>query len=394
MKKVMLYEHGGSLNHGCEALVRTISAIAKEKTGASVTLCSYAPREDHSCGVQEAVDQIVQNDQVLRRFSPAWFIYQFDKRVTHSKALQDRFLTEPTCLRLAADADVTIAVGGDNYCYNKGVQFWPTDRALHRAGRKMLLWGCSIEPRDLDDAFVAQLDCFDIICARESITADALTQAGLGGKVRLIPDPAFTLETIETPLPEGFVPGNTVGINVSPMIISNEEQGGATMANYVALIEHILKQTDMAVALIPHVVWSYNDDREPLRRLYEQFQQTGRVVLIEDMGCRELKGVISRLRCFVGARTHSTIAAYSSCVPTLVVGYSVKAKGIAKDLFGSYEHYTLPVQQLRQPGDLTAAFDWLMAHETEIRDHLTREMPAYAARAKQAGDALSELLAR
>lgn len=394
MKKVMLYEHGGSLNHGCEALIRTISAIAKEKTGAEVTLCSYAPREDHACGMQEAVDVIVQNDQVLRRFSPAWFVYQFDKRVTHSKALQDRFLTEKTCLRLAADSDVSIAVGGDNYCYNKGQQFWPTDRALKKQGAKLLLWGCSIEPRDLDAEFTRQLDCFDVICARESITADALHEAGLGGKVRLIPDPAFTLEPRELPLPDGFQPGNTVGINVSPMIISNEEQGGATMKNYVALIEHILKETDMAVALIPHVVWSYNDDREPLRRLYEQFRDTGRVVLIEDAGCRELKGYIARLRCFVGARTHSTIAAYSSCVPTLVVGYSVKAKGIAKDLFGTYEGYTLPVQSLKQPDDLKNAFCWLMEREDDIRAHLTEIMPAYAARAKEAGDALAELMAR
>ena len=62
--------------------------------------------------VQEAVDSIVQNDQVLRRFSPAWFVYQFDKRVTHSQALQDKFLTEKTCLRLAKDCDVSIAVAG------------------------------------------------------------------------------------------------------------------------------------------------------------------------------------------------------------------------------------------------------------------------------------------
>ena len=394
MKKVMLYEHGGSLNHGCEALVRTISAIAKEKTGAEVTLCSYAPREDHACNLQESVDTIVQNDQVLRRFSPAWFVYQFDKRVTHSKALQDRFLTEKTCLRLAKDSDVSIAVGGDNYCYNKGRQFWPTDRALRKQGEKLMLWGCSIEPRDLDEEFTRQLDCFDVICARESITADALCEAGLGDKTRLIPDSAFTLETRELPLPDGFLPGNTVGINVSPMIISNEEQGGATMKNYVALIEHILKETDMAVALIPHVVWSYNDDRQPLRMLYDQFKETGRVVLIEDAGCSELKGYIARLRCFVGARTHSTIAAYSSCVPTLVVGYSVKAKGIAKDLFGTYEGYTLPVQSLKQPDDLKNAFCWLMEREDEIRAHLTEIMPTYAARAKEAGDVLAELMAR
>lgn len=394
VKKVLLYEHGGSLNHGCEALVRTISAISKEKTGAEVTLCSYAPREDHACGVQDAVDKIVQNDQVLRRFSPAWFVYQVDKRITHSKALQDRFLTEKTCLRLAQDADVVVAVGGDNYCYNKGRQFWPTDRALHRQGAKMLLWGCSIEPKDLDGEFIRQLDCFDVLCVRESLSAEALMEAGLTQKVRLIPDPAFTLEAIEQPLPAGFLPGNTVGINVSPMIISNEAEGGATMANYVTLIEHILKDTDMAVALIPHVVWDYNDDREPLRRLYEQFRETGRVVLIEDTGCRELKGYIARLRCFVGARTHSTIAAYSSCIPTLVVGYSVKAKGIAKDLFGTYENYTLPVQNLKQPDDLTRAFDWLLAHEAEIRAHLTGMMPEYAARAKQAGEELAALIDR
>ena len=258
----------------------------------------------------------------------------------------------------------------------------------------MLLWGCSIEPRDLDETFTRQLSCFDIICARESITADALKQAGLGEKVRLIPDPAFTFETVELPLPEGFQPGNTVGINVSPMIISNEEQGGATMANYLALIEHILKETDLSVALIPHVVWDYNDDREPLRRLYEQFKATGRVILIPDADCRELKGYIARLRCFVGARTHSTIAAYSSCVPTLVVGYSVKAKGIAKDLFGTYEGYTLPVQNLKNPEDLKNAFLWLMERENDIRTHLTEIMPSYAARAKEAGDALAELMAR
>ena len=54
---------------------------------------------------------------------------------------------------------------------------------------------------------------------------------------------------------------------------------------------------------------------------------------------------------FIGARTHATIAAYSSCVPTLVVGYSIKARGIAKDLFGTDEGYVLPVQALAKGGN-------------------------------------------
>ena len=73
----------------------------------------------------------------------------------------------------------------------------------------------------------------------------------------------------------------------------------------------------------------------------------------------ELKGYIARCRFFVGARTHATIAAYSSCVPTLVLGYSVKSRGIARDLFGNEENYVLPVQSLQEPDELTSISDGL-----------------------------------
>ena len=106
------------------------------------------------------------------------------------------------------------------------------------------------------------------------------------------------------------------------------------MENYRRLIDHILKDTDNSVALIPHVMWKNNDDRLALKELYQGYEKNERVVLFPDMSCRKLKYVISKCRAFIGARTHATIAAYSSCVPTLVVGYSVKARGIARDLFG------------------------------------------------------------
>ena len=57
--------------------------------------------------------------------------------------------------------------------------------------------------------------------------------------------------------------------------------------------------------------------------------------------CRQQKYIISQCAYFIGASTPSTIAAYSTGVPTLVVGYSVKAKGIAKDLFGTYDNLSL-----------------------------------------------------
>ena len=79
--------------------------------------------------------------------------------------------------------------------------------------------------------------------------------------------------------------------------------------------------------------------------------------MIEDHNAMELKGYIARCRFMVVARTHASIAAYSTQVPTLVVGYSVKARGIAKDIFGTEENYVIPVQSLTKESELTEVTD-------------------------------------
>lgn len=164
-----------------------------------------------------------------------------------------------------------------------------------------------------------------------------------------------------------------------------------TLLNYRQLIRYIIATTDMQIALIPHVVWNYNDDRIPLQFLYNEFKGTGRVVLIEDHNAEELKGFISRCRFLVASRTHASIAAYSTQIPTLVMGYSVKARGIARDLFGNEEHYVLPVQSLQQGNDLLKAFQWLQTHEDEIRKHYRTFMPGYLSKTFQAGQLLQTL---
>ena len=116
------------------------------------------------------------------------------------------------------------------------------------------------------------------------------------------------------------------------------------------------------------------------------------IEVIGDHNCMELKGYIARCRFFVGARTHATIAAYSSCVPTLVLGYSVKSRGIARDLFGNEENYVLPVQSLQEPDELTKHFRWLVGHEKEIKDHLEKIMPEYISKAYSGKMALDKLV--
>lgn len=127
-------------------------------------------------------------------------------------------------------------------------------------------------------------------------------------------------------------------------------------ANYRELIQYILDNTDAYIALIPHVVWANNDDRIPLQQLYDDFDQNRRLILVDDHTGAGTEIYHFSMRFFVGARTHATIAAYSTGVPTLVVGYSVKARGIALDLFGTEDGYVLPVQQLKESDELTQAF--------------------------------------
>ena len=104
-----------------------------------------------------------------------------------------------------------------------------------------------------------------------------------------------------------------------------------------------------------------------------------------------MKAYISKCRFFIGARTHATIAAYSTCVPTLVVGYSVKSKGIAKDIFGTYDKYVIPVQDLTEE-NLVKEFKWMFNNEKSIKKHLENFIPKYRLKALEAGKEIANTL--
>ncbi|MCH5248436.1 MAG: polysaccharide pyruvyl transferase family protein [Lachnospiraceae bacterium] len=290
-------------------------------------------------------------------------------------------------------APLYVSIGGDMYCYDVSKkEAILANRTFNRAGAKTILWGCSIEPELLKDAEVVEdMKRYMLITPRESITMQALKDAGIVQNVKLFPDPAFALEPDKIELPENFIEGRTIGINISPMIVSYEKEKGIAIANYKKLIDYILHTSDNNVALIPHVVWKNNDDRITLAELYRGYEKNDRVVIFSDMSCQNIKYVISKCKAFIGARTHATIAAYSSKVPTLVVGYSVKALGIARDIFGNEQNYVLPVQSLQNPNELIQAYDWLMDNEEMIRERLKEVMPDYCDRAVGAGDEIRRI---
>lgn len=385
MKRVSFYYHGGSANHGCEAIVRASAKILNMPA----TLWSTMPDSDLAYGLNDLAD--IHEDKKQDLTGMKLLRFKVHHKLTGSDYLYTRFAHE-SFFSAIQSGDTYLSIGGDNYCYAGKDILGHYNQIIHEKGGKTVFWGCSFEPSEMDAATAKDIARYDLITARESISYETLK--AVNPNTILVADPAFVLDSVELPLPEGWKEGNTIGINASPLIMQCAKDGGVAYEAYCRLIERILDTTDATIALIPHVVIENSDDRIPLRSLYEKFASTGRVVLVEDHNCCELKGYISRCRMFIGARTHATIAAYSTCVPTLVLGYSVKSKGIARDIFGTEEHYVLPVQELRNPDELANGFDWLSANETTVRDHLIKTMPEYKARALLARDAVEELMCR
>lgn len=373
MYNYFIYNHGGSANHGCEALVRTVSKLF----GMGIPVYSESPQQDLRYGIQN-LDPIEPAMMAVSRGSLSFWKAYLKLKMHGDYTDMDCLPYRKAIKSMPADA-VELSVGGDIYCYEDYRKFIRLHQAIVSRGHKSVLLGCSLsEELFKDSEFVQDMKSYSYISARESLTYEMLRKAGLTN-IGLTPDSAFTLEKEELPLPEGFIGGNTIGINVSPLVVRKEEKPGIVLESFVRMIRHILDTTDCSVALIPHVVWESNDDRTTLKELYNAVNCPERVLLIEDCDCRKLKGYISRCRFFIGARTHATIAAYSTGVPTLVLGYSVKSRGIATDLFGTDEHYVLPVQKIQDADSLTQAFVWLQQHEDEIRTTLAQKMPGYIA---------------
>lgn len=298
MKHYLLYGHGGSYNHGSEAAVRcTIKLLREKSPGCFITLSSHFPEQDRQ------------------------FCIEADEIIGRNLAGKTNEEIYAETIRRITPETVCLSVGGDNYCYPN----WQRYAAIHYAaiarGAKSILWSCSIEPSMLDDEMLAALRTHHLITVRESVSFDALKERGFHNIVR-VSDVAFALEPQETPVP----PRPYVALNLSPLVL---RRNPAVLEAYQQLIDEIIGKTDCAIALVPHVEMPMDNDCEALARLRGPADRLFRVP--PGLVAAQYKYVIGHAELLVATRTHATIAAWSSGVPAIAIGYSAKARGVAAD---------------------------------------------------------------
>ena len=390
MRKYYLYGHDGSANHGCEALVKSTCELLNYKKN-QIVLVTSRPDEDHQHQLDEYCKIIERGKKQEKVKKDLSFIRAYYALKIKRDYTQMDLLNEMQALDIERN-DVALSIGGDSYCYDDKMRklLFHQHNIFKSKGIKTVLWGCSFEKELLEkEDVIKDLESFDLITARESITYEMLKNVNPNAIITV--DSAFLLKEKRLDMPDGFEHADIVGINISPLIEKEERYPGIVRKNTEKLIESILEETSLKILLIPHVVWATNDDRSVLMELLLKYKDSGRVGIIEDHSCEELKGYISRCRFFIGARTHATIAAYSTAVPTLVLGYSTKSKGIAKDLFGKYENYVLPVQELKNEYDLVNSWKWLMENEEACRNRLQQVLPEYTSKINHVIEEVKEL---
>ncbi len=411
MKRFYLSGQTNFGNRGCEALVRSTLQLLKKQFGeVEVLVPSYRPDLD----APQWPDATAQGARFVRAMPFPFEIKVWNRLLRRLPALARLYVPN---YRLPADieadlrsCDALLVIGGDNITLDYGLASlaWHVRFAQHakRMGKPVIVWGASIGPFS-GDPFAERLAAdflrnIDHVTVRETISRDYLASIGVERNVSLVADGAFVMspETVDI---TGFWPragaAGVLGFNISPLIQKFRPAGEShevLQREVVGFLVEVLKRTDAGILLLPHVDpldgSSENSDSHYMKAILRMLgDQSGRVALAPaTLNAAQLKYVLAQCQYFIGARTHATIGALSSYVPTVSIAYSVKAKGLNRDLFGD-EHLVLDTTKV-SAASLLACFSRLQADAGQIRNHLSTRIPEWKERTLGSAQALSSAL--
>lgn len=248
-------------------------------------------------------------------------------------------------------------------------------RSYTKEASRHFCGGCSIGEENLTPEKISTLRHFTKIYVRESLTAKVLMDLKLSN-VFTFPDPAFILQPEKCELPAAFF-SDVIGLNLSNFILGDFSLNTPFGSEVISLINSILKDTNLNILLIPHVFWVNQDDRIIATLVAEYFNFNPRIFILDSdsLNYCQIRYVISKCRYFIGARTHAVISAYSTYVPTIALGYSIKSKGIAEDI-GLPENLIVDSKNYKRKC-LINSFEYLVKNENQIRQHLVNIIPDY-----------------
>lgn len=391
----ILAGNGPCTNRGCEALLVSTAGLLSERFPGS-RFISSPEKQDLRLDRQE-----VRDSHILHR------PYSFPRRWSRDAVLLKvrrklggyRHPFQP----FLRSASAVLALGGDNFTLDYGPALLKRQLEIGRYTRAhkvpFVIWGASIGPFSADPAIerlaAESLREADLITVRETITQEYLAAIGVSENVVKVADPAFALPVVEPPgidSIKAFLPSRPIGLNLSPLMQRYRNAGDSWFGEAVAIVKRIDALVDRPILLLPHVTWTISDDHAFLNEVLTQVSSTRNPVALVPGGlhAQELKWIIGKLGALIAARTHATIAAFSQAVPTLSIGYSQKALGINRDLFGD-ARWVVNVEEANAD-HVGARLQELLRSEHGVRQNLSAQVPGLKNAARSGAEGLSKLL--
>jgi len=243
-------------------------------------------------------------------------------------------------------ADYIFDIGqGDSFADIYGKSRFNSIFAQHRLGHKVKKPYCilpqTIGPFDnpqIREQAIKGIKWAKCVMARDKQSADFVKELIPSCKVSEVIDVAFFLPYKKKIFDSSFI---HVGLNISALLW----HGGYTRNNQFGLkcdyqemikdiIKYFLSMDNVKVHLIPHVVGGergIENDYAVSYDLYEEFNNQNLILAPLFLDPVIAKGYIAGMDFFMGARMHSTIAAFSSGVPVVPMAYSRKFNGLFCD---------------------------------------------------------------
>lgn len=227
----------------------------------------------------------------------------------------------------------------------------------------------------------------NLIYSRDIESNNLLDTIGYSGKYKTYPDVAFAMPkadltelTCSNEVLDFIGRGDFIGVSVSSQVISEEKKRGMSQqyqSRIVNLLESLLNQ-GYRVLFIPHCNKQNSVDQDDLilslkiQALFPNFNNQ-LLVVKDDLPPQQLKTLISKSSIFIGSRYHALIAALSSGIPSVSIGWNHKYDGLF-DLFG-LRQYSLWAHECTDH-DLLRISKELLENREEISSKLLKLLPA------------------
>jgi colanic acid/amylovoran biosynthesis protein len=415
-KHLLFVGNASYQNRGCEAIVRGTMAILEMAQGArknlTVTNAYYGDADSLKSMRAGEMDARISHERLVsypQRWSLDWFAEKANEQCGTHFAARHRVLSHDV-----KSAAFALEIGGDNYTMDYGFpqRLIDLDRWLMSKRVPVIIWGASIGPfsedPDAEKRMMRHLAMLPAVFVRESATFRYLVHEHGLENVHQFADPAFMLEPSEPPLESTRIKVSEapVGINLSPLFRAyrgvvrqkpwqtKREHLQDWIKETATLVAATRRQTGQPILLIPHVESALPgiDDFSFLESVCRECSQqgiTGVDIVNERLNAAQLKWIISRCSLLIAARTHATIAAFSTGVPTLSLGYSRKAVGINRDVFDT-EDFCLAAKDLDEK-NWSSALNGVLTQAGAIRSHLAGRAQKLKASACAAGPKIADV---